>query len=61
MESFCFWLASRQVPNDLGVDRATVTALPDFDEPATYRLGSGGWLRKHVGWNADSDSDEDHG
>jgi uncharacterized protein YrrD len=46
---------------DLAVDRATVAALPDFDEPATYHLSSVGWLRKHVGWKADSDSDEEPG
>jgi hypothetical protein len=45
----------------LAVDRATVTALPDFDEPATYHLSSVGWLRKHVGWKDDSKSDEEPG
>ena len=46
---------------DLAVDRATVAALPDFDEPATYHLSSVGWLRKHVGWKDDSKSDEEPG
>ena len=46
---------------DLTIDRATVDALPDFDEPATYHLSSVGWLRKHVGWKADSESDEEPG
>jgi len=45
----------------LTVDRATVSALPDFDEPATYHLSSVGWLRKHVGWRDDSKSDEEPG
>lgn len=45
----------------LRVDRAVVARLPDFDEPATYHLSSVGWLRKHVGWKADSDSDEEPG
>ena len=45
----------------LTVDRGTVTALPDFDEPATYHLSSVGWLRKHVGWKEDAKSDEDPG
>ena len=46
---------------DLAVDRATVAALPDFDEPATYHLSSVGWLRKHVGWKDDSKGDEEPG
>jgi len=45
----------------LTVDRATVSALPDFDEQATYHLSSVGWLRKHVGWRDDSKSDEEPG
>ncbi len=45
----------------LGVDRSVVAALPDFDEPATYHLTSVGWLRRHLGWKADSKSDEEPG
>ena len=45
----------------LGVDRSVVAALPDFDEPATYHLTSVGWLRHHLGWKADSKSDEEPG
>jgi hypothetical protein len=45
----------------LRVDRTVVARLPDFDEPATYHLSSVGWLRKHVGWKADSESDEGPG
>ena len=40
---------------------ATVAALADFDEPATYHLSSVGWLRHHLGWKADSSSDEEPG
>src|SRR3954453_23479252 len=34
-----------------------VAALPLYDETATLHLASVGWLRKHLGWKQDSDSD----
>jgi hypothetical protein len=40
---------------------AELKALPIFDEPATYHLASVGWLRKRIGWKADSESDEEPG
>lgn len=36
-------------------------ALPAYDDEATYHLASVGWLRKHLGWKADSGSDEEAG
>jgi len=45
----------------VGVDRSSVAALPDFDEPATYHLSSVGWLRHHLGWKEDAKSDEEPG
>ena len=38
-----------------------MSGLPDFDEPASYHLASVGWLRHHLGWKADSKSDEEPG
>jgi hypothetical protein len=48
---------------EIGVDlsRADVEALPTYDEVATYHLASVGWLRKHLGWTKDSESDEEPG
>ena len=46
---------------ELSIDAATVAALSDFDEPATYHLSSVGWLRHHLGWKKDSGSDEGPG
>jgi hypothetical protein len=45
----------------LGVNGTFAAGLPDFDEPATYHLSSVGWLRHHLGWKADSKSDEGPG
>ena len=45
----------------LTIDAASVAALSDFDEPATYHLSSVGWLRHHLGWKKDSGSDEEPG
>ena len=59
--TFSLPLRSFRLEVDLTIDRGTVNALPDFDEPATYHLTSVGWLRKHVGWKADSESDEEPG
>lgn len=45
----------------LSVDAAFVSRLHDFDEPASYHLASVGWLRHHLGWKADAESDEEPG
>ena len=44
---------------DTDLSPAAVTGLADFHESATYHLASVGWLRKHLGWKADSKSDEE--
>ena len=44
---------------DLG--RSEVEGLPAYDEEATYHLASVGWLRRHLGWQRDSRSDEEPG
>ncbi len=41
--------------------RSELDALPTYDEEATYHLASVGWLRKHIGWKKDSQSDEEPG
>ena len=38
-----------------------VEAIAPYDETATYHLASVGWLRKHLGWQRDSKSDEEPG
>jgi hypothetical protein len=38
-----------------------VQAMADYNETATYHLASVGWLRKHLGWQQDSKSDEEPG
>ena len=38
-----------------------VDGLPAYDETATFHLASVGWLRKHLGWQKDSKSDEEPG
>ena len=50
-------------PDAVRVDltRSDVEALPTYDEEATYHLASVGWLRKHLGWQRDSRSDEEPG
>jgi hypothetical protein len=40
---------------------AAVEALTTYDETATYHLASVGWLRKHLGWQRDRESDEEPG
>ena len=40
---------------------SAIEALPTYDETATYHLASVGWLRKHLGWQRDSKSDEEPG
>ncbi|MBF6605580.1 MAG: hypothetical protein IVW53_08385 [Chloroflexi bacterium] len=41
--------------------RSELEALPSYDDEATYHLASVGWLRKHIGWQRDSKSDEEPG
>ena len=50
-------------PDAVQVDltRSEVEGLPAYDEEATYHLASVGWLRKHLGWQKDSRSDEEPG
>lgn len=50
-------LASDAVRLDL--TRSAIDALPPYEEQATYHLASVGWLRKHLGWKKDSESDEE--
>ena len=45
----------------LNLDQAAVEALPPYAEEATYHLASVGWLRRHLGWKKDSQSDEEPG
>jgi hypothetical protein len=46
---------------DVGLAAAALEASPTYEDEATYHLASVGWLRKHVGWTKDSDSDEEPG
>ncbi|MHB8459220.1 MAG: hypothetical protein ACYDAK_09930 [Candidatus Limnocylindrales bacterium] len=41
--------------------RSELEALPSYADEATYHLASVGWLRKHIGWQKDSKSDEEPG
>jgi hypothetical protein len=41
--------------------RSDLEALPIYDDETTYHLASVGWLRKHVGWKKDAQSDEEPG
>ena len=41
--------------------RSQIEALPTYDDEATYHLASVGWLRKHLGWKRDAQSDEEPG
>lgn len=45
----------------VGLTRSELDALPTYQEEATYHLASVGWLRKHLGWKKDSESDEESG
>ena len=47
------------VTTDLG--RGEAASLPRYEETSTYHLASVGWLRKHLGWAKDSQSDEESG
>jgi hypothetical protein len=40
---------------------AALDALPAFSEETTFHLASVGWLRRHLGWKRDSQSDEEPG
>lgn len=41
--------------------RSEIEGSPAYDETATFHLASVGWLRKHLGWQKDSKSDEEPG
>lgn len=47
------------ISTDLAAREAA--SLPPYSETATYHLASVGWLRKHLGWVKDSESDEEPG
>jgi len=40
---------------------ADIEGAGPYDETATYHLASVGWLRKHLGWQRDANSDEEPG
>jgi hypothetical protein len=52
-------LTSESVRTNL--TRLELEALPTYEETSTYHLASVGWLRKHLGWQKDSKSDEEPG
>ncbi len=41
--------------------RSEIEAIAAYDETATYHLASVGWLRKHLGWQRDTKSDDEPG
>lgn len=43
----------------ISLTKADAESLPPYHEEATYHLASVGWLRKHLGWQSDSKSDEE--
>ncbi|HEY5488268.1 MAG TPA: PRC-barrel domain-containing protein [Candidatus Limnocylindrales bacterium] len=45
----------------VSLTEADIELLPPYAEEATYHLASVGWLRKHIGWKKDSQSDEEPG
>jgi uncharacterized protein YrrD len=45
----------------VSLTKAELEAAPTYEEEATYHLASVGWLRKHLGWQRDSRSDEEAG
>jgi hypothetical protein len=45
----------------VGLRKSEIEDLPTYQEEATYHLASVGWLRKHLGWKKDSQSDEEPG
>jgi hypothetical protein len=46
---------------ETGLSIAALDALPAYSEETTFHLASVGWLRKHLGWRRDSQSDEEPG
>lgn len=52
-------LTTAAVGTDLA--HSEVDGLANYDDVATYHLASVGWLRKHLGWKKDSESDEEPG
>jgi len=48
-----------RIETDLSADQ--VAALQPYHEQDTYHLASVGWLRRHLGWRKDSQSDEEPG
>jgi hypothetical protein len=52
-------ITTASVATDLS--KEAIEALPTYDDVATYHLASVGWLRKHLGWQKDSESDEEPG
>lgn len=46
---------------ETGLSAGEVAALAPYHEQDTYHLASVGWLRKHLGWAKDSQSDEEPG
>jgi hypothetical protein len=46
---------------ETGLGSAAIAALPAYQEEETYHLASVGWLRRHLGWKRDSESDEEPG
>lgn len=52
-------ISADEVRTDL--TRSQLEALPTYEDEATYHLASVGWLRKHLGWKKDSESDEEPG
>jgi len=43
------------------LSRMEIDGLPTYSDEATYHLASVGWLRRHLGWRRDSESDEEAG
>jgi hypothetical protein len=52
-------ITTNRIETRLSADR--VKTLERYDEPETYHLASVGWLRRHLGWRKDSESDEEPG
>jgi hypothetical protein len=48
-----------RIETDLSI--AALEALPAYTEETTFHLASVGWLRKHLGWKRDNQSDEEPG
>jgi hypothetical protein len=46
---------------ETGLSADEVAALKPYHEQDTYHLASVGWLRRHLGWRKDSQSDEEPG